>query len=337
MARKPASRKPRDEISWKIVEAQCVQLTDAVKSARIPFLLALLWAFLWSWSLYSFDFGYLVFYRHRLVQSIHYKDAAANSQEIKQFWGDCGRVTAFPFPPDHVHNEDEKKDCVDALQKRDDWAEKAYLESTTISFPGGFAKQGLSDLGIVGQVGLLLILAWAFYSTRRENDAIRAFVDLDDETRRLGYFFPKKFLLVPQDDFFSAERLTYAYHAVAQRFMFILARYNRPLLGATIALASLPSAVAVWGVISDVEGLWYYRLDPSLVVRFGISVVLLIVVVYVTFNTIRYMVETSVILNGWCLASTKVWINQLNEAPDEPACTADIDIERQTAKPVLDD
>ena len=52
-----------------------------------------------------------------------------------------------------------------------------------MSFPGGFPKIEESDLGVIGQVGLLLILAWLFYTVRRENNALQSFVDIDKDTR----------------------------------------------------------------------------------------------------------------------------------------------------------
>jgi hypothetical protein len=336
--RSGVSRKSSPEIVWKIVDAQCAQLADAVKAARIPFLLALSWAFLWGWSLYSSQYGYLAsFYRHRIAESISFKDSKEPTKR-KQFEADCARVTAMTlnFEKDSVQDEKndvQDKECLDALTRRRDWAEKAFLDSTAMSFPGGFAKIEVSDLGLVGQVGLLLILSWLFYSTRRENHAIRAFVDLDENTRRLGYLFPNRFILIPQDKYLSAEHLTFAYHAVAQRFMFILSRYNRPLLRTTIVLISLPGVIAAWHVLSDIEGVVHYNVF-SLTLRFGTSVLLLGFVGYVTWIIIEYVIETSVILNGWYLASTRIWMHQWSETGDLPASTVEIDMVHQTAHQV---
>lgn len=56
MAKNP---KRRPETLWKLVEARCAQLADAVHSARVSFLVALTWGFIWAWALYSAGWGYL--------------------------------------------------------------------------------------------------------------------------------------------------------------------------------------------------------------------------------------------------------------------------------------
>src|SRR5204862_1308337 len=95
--------------------------------------------------------------------------------------------------------------CKEMIKQRFEWAERSHLDATIISFPGGFAKVIVSDLGIIGQIGLLLILSWSFFAVRRENHAIRAIVDMDEASRNLNRWFPKRFKLIPKNSAFSAE------------------------------------------------------------------------------------------------------------------------------------
>ncbi len=199
------------------------------------------------------------------------------------------------------------KDCIKKLSERRKWAEDAWLSSQAMSFPGGFSKLLESDLGVIGQAGLLLILIWHFYASRRENHAITAFVNKPKEYQRLGLFTPE-FLLEPQEPFLAAEHLVYAYLSIAQRFMFLFSSYNRPLLHLTMFLESIPALVATWEVYTDTIGLIAYDWPPELIWRFTIEIVLLIFVWLVTLALIRYVIETSIILNGWFLASDQKWM-----------------------------
>ncbi len=222
----------RPETLWRMVDGQCNQLTDAVSASRTPFLLALLWAFIWSWSLYAQELGYVAtFYRHRLDESLSYSAYSgqdARSSNAMQFRLDCNRVTAGSLTEQEMNGatlltDEKKKECENALRARREWAEKAYLESATMSFPGGFPKVDESDLGIIGQLGLLLILTWQYYSVRRENHAVTSFVDVDKEgSKFVRFHLPEEFVIEPQQpDYLYAEHLCYAYHAVAQRFLLI--------------------------------------------------------------------------------------------------------------------
>jgi hypothetical protein len=54
---------------WRLIEAHSKQLGDSVTAARIPFLLALTWAFIWAWALYAYEFSYV----DVLHASTHYR------------------------------------------------------------------------------------------------------------------------------------------------------------------------------------------------------------------------------------------------------------------------
>src|SRR5262245_34039654 len=107
-------------------------------------------------------------------------------------------------------------ECKEAILSEAKKFRAAYDEALVISFPGGFGKFAISDLAVVGQFGLLLILSWCFFATRRENHAVRAFVDMDQYSRNIAGWFPVAYILEPKAKFLLAEHLTYAYRAVAQ-------------------------------------------------------------------------------------------------------------------------
>jgi hypothetical protein len=321
---------------WKLVEAQCNQLTDAVAGARTPFLLSLVWAFIWAWALYSSEFGYLgSFYRQRLDASLlHASEVGATGEQ--QFRIDCNRVTAGTLSKDLKESTklapEKREACESALKGRRAWAEKAYLDSTEMSFPGGFPKIQVSDLGVIGQGGLLLILAWLFYALRRENHAIRTFVDLDARTRKNGGLLPGSLILEPQETFFSAEHLAYAYHAVSQKFVFIFSRYYRPLLVTTVLLVSIPAIIASLHVISDLFDVIDYDWARPLTFRFVLEVVLLVLVWFVTIKTTGHVLDSSLLLNAWYLASKNVWYTEWDENTDDPASRVRVNVREQTAE-----
>lgn len=345
--RRPAAKaKRKPETIWKLIDVQCSQLSDAVAAARVPFLLSLLWAFIWAWTLYSAQYGYIgTFYRSRLDVSLSLLEAGKISagEVAQRVRIDCRRVTAgkseklgkekgwFKDLSDELTN-DEAKFCSSPIKERREWAEKTFLESTSMSFPGGFQKIQQSDLGVIGQLGLILVLVWLFYALRRENHAIRAFVDVNEHTRKTGQRFPVSYILEPQERFFSAEHLAYAYHAVSQRFLFIFSKYHRPLLGTTVLLVAVPAAVATLHVLSDVRDVRDYNWAPPLSIRLLVEGVLLVLVWFVTIKIIALVVESSLLLNGWYLASKNVWIDEWDENTDEPASAVRVKMLEQTTE-----
>jgi hypothetical protein len=344
-----ADQKHRADTLWKMLDAQCSQLKDSIASARTPFLLSLTWAFVWAWTIYVTNYGFIsTFYIQRLNDSLSAgyslipKFTAVDHPRFKQFLFDCGRVSngsldeaaqQKALAQGELLPREHHSDCMKKLNARRKWAEETFLSSQSMSFPGGFSKLLESDLGVIGQAGLLLILAWHFYASRRENHAIIAFVDRDEESRRLGFFSPS-FLLRPQRPFVSAEHLVYAYLSIAQRFMFIFSRYERPLLIFTIFLECVPALVASWEVYTDTRGIIQYDWPPKLMWRFVIEIVLLIFVWLLTWSVIKYVLDTSIILNGWYLASKKVWMGTWESKVDAKAPVVRVHPAMQSAEEV---
>jgi hypothetical protein len=225
------SPRHRPDTLWKLVDARCRQLTDAVAATRTPFIVALTWSFIWAWALYSNEFSYLNTYETRYF---FYKLVASHAEESVEKTSQFRELCERRILPRKVPNPFGDKEheitalghqalCKEIIAARHTDAVRRVYDSRFVSFPGGFTKLYITDLAIMGNVGLLLILLWCFYSSRRENHAIKTFIYLKDESEA-GYpvTFNKTVDLIPRDEFLSPEHYAFAYNAVSQRFVFIL-------------------------------------------------------------------------------------------------------------------
>src|SRR5262249_15637066 len=134
--------------------------------------------------------------------------------------------------------------------------------------------------------------------------------------------------------YLSAEHVAYAYHSVAQRFVFIFSHHTKPLLALTLLLLSIPAIVAFWNLGTDIRDLVVHFLQPlntSILLRTVIESLLFICVLLTTIRIARAEIGTSVLLNGWFLASRDVWMDQWDEGTHEPASPAIIDVRQQIA------
>lgn len=331
------TEKVTNESRWKLINARCVQLTDSISNARTPFLLALVWSFIWAWALYNGDYSYLKFFKARYERLSILSSSSAPSDQ-KQLEGLCPNVVPGVYKPvaelpmDHADADTKLEICKSKIKSTLDWASKEAQELSWVSFPGGFAKLHISDLGIVGQTGLLLLLAWSFFAVRRENHSFKAIVDMTDNVKKSARLLPTRFELAPTDPFMSAQHLSYAYHAVAQRFLFIFSSHSAPLLGVTVLLCSLPLLVAGWNVFTDLRDLsqskMVYRPEA---VRVTIELVLFVFVCLLTHASIRLVVSTSLLLNGWYLAVRDVWMNEWDERTNAKASYVVVDLVMQKA------
>ncbi len=321
---------------------------------RLPFLLALSWSFFWGWQIYGYSFGYIDDYRDRYTRfELMMLRAEARSRglvtgdkipdDVSEFHRICGALS-----PD-LNFDDEKVDisdwsaktrvCKAILETRFEWSQKTWLDSKTVQIPASFESIPVnlgsiqtSDLGVVGQVGTVLTLLWGFLAIRRENHSIKAFVDRDGESQKSGRVMPKKFALIPQDSNLSSEHYVFAYHAVSESFVFLFSRYSRPVLFTTMMLFLFPAFVAALGFFEDAIYFFAYQqsyAEPALYVRLICEAALLIVVVVVSWLQMRTIIETSSLLNGWCLAVKDVWTRHWDERDQEEAPTVEIDVDQQ--------
>jgi hypothetical protein len=83
------------ETIWKLLDARCKQLSDVIGATRVPFLLALSWALLWFWALYTTDQGYLKLYRARYVAITAMMNSTAQPN-IEKFKELCSTTIVSP-------------------------------------------------------------------------------------------------------------------------------------------------------------------------------------------------------------------------------------------------
>ena len=224
------------------------------------------------------------------------------------------------------------------------WAGEVARDSLLITFPGGFGKATVSDISVLGQTGLLLLLIWGFYAARREYHAVLSWVDFGKADSEAPLFkptrwFPDRFGLRQTEDWLSAEHLAYAYHAVAQRFLFIFSTRDRQLRGLTLLLVALPSIVAMVNFITDLRDV--HRMGEAFVptawARIWLEAGLLVVVLLISLHIARLVARTGVILNGWYLAVARVWMEEWDERTTYPASPVVVDVARQRALKATDD
>jgi hypothetical protein len=332
------STKIQRETIWRLVDARCKQLADVVSAARIPFLLALTWSLIWTWALFTTEYGYVNTYKSRYMAISALMESDAE-EDRKKFARLCAEalVRKDLFATVFGEQVEPSKDFSDKYCKRlvgvrREFAEKQELDSTMILFPGGFAKVHVSDLGIVGNLAIILILFWAFYALRRENHAVRSFVDIVYKSRLNEYWYPKKFNLVPQGELFSAEHFAYAYQAVSQRFVFVFSQNSRPLLLTTTALCMFPATVSFFNLFADVRDVARLPFERSVYFRVLVELGLFGIVAILTSHIVKFVVDTSVLLNAWHLAVRDVWIKDWDESNEEPAPTVTIDALAQEAR-----
>jgi hypothetical protein len=337
--------KHRPETVWRLVEAHCKQITDALAAARLPLVLGLTWSFVWAWSLYAAGLGY-VHAHHKHSSRVLAMSESANPQTVAKFQALCLESHRRRLPDDVSRralttlSPKQTEQCVNALKKTQEWAGKQLEESLLVSFPFGLAKTTVADLGVIGQLGLILIMAWGYFSTRREYQAVNAMVELRIDPqhgsplrrllRKLGLeWTPRTYVLVPGERHLSAEHLAYAFHSVAQRFLFILTNEARPLPWASVALLCFPALVASVNLVTDLYDV--YRLGEATAPEARwltvVEALLLLGVTWpLTVAIMRLAARTAALLHGWNVAVSKVWMEQWDERNEDPAIPVYIDV-----------
>lgn len=323
-----------DDTKWRLVAAKCAQLADAVTSARVPFLLLLTWSFAWLWALYSVGFGYTTIYFDRLAKL----KAVSELPEFEQI---CTAISPLSREDEirvagrifKIEPAKKLEYCRGLVTERYTFASNSYLQSMYTSLPGGMGRLHISDLGVMGNLGTLLLLSWTYFALRRENHAIKTFVDLSPADQKTGRAFPSRFLLVPRDEYFSAEHYAFAYQSVSQRFMFILSSHSRPLLSLTIGLMAAPAIVSALNFVDDTADIFRtpYLFEPIVWVRYAFEAVLVSIVIFGTLKIILTSINSSLLLNGWHLAVRDVWLDAWDERNDDQASPVLIDATRQIA------
>jgi len=320
---------------------------DAVSAARVPFFLALAWSFSWAFALYSAEFSYAHTYRARYdyfytlsYQLKNYTSPPENVEllrdEKREF---CNRIL-----PDtqrnpiieraHKFADVHEKLCDDLIEWRRGKAATAEYESQFVSFPGGFGKLYVPDLAIMGNIGLSLLLIWLYFASRRENQAVKTFVEIRDGNKRGLFADVYKYVLDPQDKRLGPEHYVYVYHAIAERFLFILSQWSRPLLRTTAGLISLPALVSALHFYTDARDVLSKSYEKSVLLLTMCELSLVLLVLVVTYSVISLVVDTSAVLNAWNLAVRDVWVGSLDETTH--TIVTSVVIKGQSARPLPD-
>jgi hypothetical protein len=321
----------RDATLWRLVDANVAQLRDAVSSARIPLLIALTWTFVWAVTLYNNEeYGY------PKILMTRWENAAladscpcADPKTIKRFhhalWlaDSTGHSKKDSLAVNRVHVL-----CREVLKVDLEEIARREIQAWDFAVPGIGARTTVFDLGLVGNIGLLLILLWFYYASRRENHAVRAFVDTASSSDWVPFF--RTFDLRATNSRLKPRHYAFAYQAVAQRFVFLTSRRSWTLLLATIGMMLLPLAVSVWNLWTDVRDVSLWQLGELVFARMGLAVALTVILSFLSFNVVRLQLMTSGLLNGWYLASRDVW-EALGDGEFDGAPVVSIDPSQQRA------
>jgi hypothetical protein len=350
MATIPRRRRdlPRQDVRWKLAEVRAKQLADAVSAARIPFFLALAWSFSWVFALYTSEYGYIhtIHARYDYFQNLssELKNTVTSTnkppsdeqtllrEELSEFCNRLVRETQENPITARTHKVDQivhQTLCDNLIASRRDKTATAESDSRFVSFPGGFGKVYVPDLAIMGNVGLSLLLTWMYFAARRENQAIKTFVEIRNGNRRGLFRDICKYHLDPQDRRLSAEHYVYVYHAIAERFLFILSQWSQPLLRTTASLMALPAVVSTLHFLTDARDILSRSFEKSVLLLTMLELALVILVILITYLIIKLIVDTSAVLNAWYLAVREVWVKSLDEAT--PADVTSVLIEGQSA------
>lgn len=315
---------------WKLVDAKCSEIKDAISSARIPMLLMLLWGFIWFVTLYNHEIGYTKVLIERYQSAIsELEPDSSNACEILDSTV-MRRYHKHLLNENGIYNDAQNNNCYQVLMEQHKMLLGEQVDSWKTLFPGITADVWIFDLGIIGQIALIILLLWFYFAARRENSAIKGFVDFQNP---ISEWFPKKFELKPKQDFLSSEHYVYAYNSVTNRFLFVISAKSKSHIVTTMLLLIFPSMVAGWNVFTDVRDT-FKHLDFELdaLVRSIIGTILFIFVVSITKRVLKKIIETGILLNGWKLSIRDCWEKEWNENDLHPAPTMTVDREGQIAK-----
>lgn len=332
------------DVAGKMIDAHCEQVKDAMNSVKAPLVLALTWAMIWLWSIYSNEFslndglGRRTMYGATLVEYVLSSSADGTSDDEKtlaniekqrpyavkmcknhifgKYQGGFEEISWLSrksdgeidakglLSGDRVLTEKYLQSCLSIMKRRLDNVERRLSEVRHITIPGGFGTVSASDFGVVGGLSLTLIVIWLHMMLRRLCYSVGAFFDL----KSLNLSSPEGLTLAPAFPCYSSRLMGYAYQAVSQRFFLVSATQDvRVVIGAAVLLLFplLPvifnSLLSLYGLSSPI---WESRVYYTVVWEFGILVMLSAL----TVMNVLMVRRTQLILAGWYLAATKVWL-----------------------------
>ena len=381
----PSEREP--ETIWRLVDAKCEQISDAISATRIPFGLALTWSAIWLSAIYISQYSYISEHRDALLkysaiahppsppekksagepkpqtvgelkkesapepekqQVIESEKSSGKTQkealETEEFKRLCldgifGKQKEFTIDgKKYVYLEEfQLESCRKRILVAFELTNKAFFERYLVTLPWGMGRMHVSDFGVTGNIFLVLVLTWLLFALRRENHAIRNFVEFHKayEPALLRYRDP--LILTATEPVLSAEHYAYAYHAVSQRFMFPFSVHGSSLFIVSVVLSFTPALVSILNFAFNVRALMRTSFEPSVYVRFTVEVGLLLLVLTIAVGIVRFTLNTSILLNAWSLAVRYVWLKEWDERkPDDAAGMVLVSISGQLAQRTSD-
>jgi hypothetical protein len=100
----------------------------------------------------------------------------------------------------------------------------------------------------------------------------------------------------------------------------------------TTALCAFPAAVSFFNLFADVRDIARLPFERSVYFRVLLELILFGIASILTAQIVRFVIDTSVLLNAWHLAVRDVWIKDWDESNEEPAPIVSIDAIAQEAK-----
>lgn len=312
------------EFRWRLTDAKVAQLKESVVGARIPLLFAILWSFSWLAAIYRHDEGYTrVLIQRAQSAMVNYQCACSDTFVMKRYYYvlfhadslaharlDSLRLVARPtfgavdsaqLHRDHIHSA-----CESTLSEHNKELVRQQIQDWNFLVPWVGVKVTVFDLGYIGNAGIILLLLWFYYASRRENHAIRSFINGIQGSAEVWVPFFSSWRLYPVDKSLGPVHYAYGYQAVSQRFLFLTSSRNWALLIGTVILLSMPLLVTTYNSYTDFRDVLAWKLGP-VGPRAWHALWLAVLVGILSYRCIRLQLMTSTLLNGWALASRDVW------------------------------
>ena len=343
----------KDDPKWWLVETKIDQIKKATANARRPLFLALIWSFLTLVSVYNHYWGYSNTLARRFEAALMSQDPCSDELTFKRYHCDpndektvqlCHIVPGNSYPTEGTSKQTGAEWCREILKKQHEELLKQQVDFWKISIPGFGAPLTAYDLGVMGQLAIVLIFLWLFYATRRELHAMEGLVRVARNEpswfRRLvadlrrSVFLDGNLRLDRAEKDIGTSYLGHAYHAISQEFVFITSRPRWYLLAATFVLLLLPSITSAVIAISDIGDLVHYfgmavssgsQGVSEYFVRSGISVCSSLIAILLGSLVVRNEIGAAVLLNAWAIAA-EATKNTLDDNREETLAINEVEV-----------
>lgn len=284
-----------DDSVRREVDAKVESINEVVRMARVPFAVGTAVAIVWLTALYSHHLGYANNVVSRYETTLMRDDSSiCEAPLIARFHPDL-------FETDHVSL------CRKVLEAEfEQWVEQRVRDSV-VDISVILTRTTVFDLGVVGNLTLIIVGLWFRLATRREMHALSSIVSTSQRKRGEGHeearprFF-KSYSIEPQ--LRNWERADYieAQQRVAHRFLFLSSTGSLALLSASALVMSLPAFVSMFHAASDWHSVLFHDISVKDVgARLFISTASMFIVGNFYYCAIRNELIVAMLLDGWHL------------------------------------